>query len=43
VRLGALFVYCASGYALYVWRRMKGRPVSLIAISKDEPDERGLH
>jgi CDP-diacylglycerol--serine O-phosphatidyltransferase len=44
---GALFglfmVYGASGYAVYVWKRMKGRPVSVIAISTDEPDEEGLH
>jgi CDP-diacylglycerol--serine O-phosphatidyltransferase len=44
---GALFglfvTYGLSGYAVYVWRRMKGKPVSLIATSTDEPDERGLH
>ena len=43
VLFGAFCLYGLSGYALYVWRRMKGRPVSVIAISKDEPDERGLH
>jgi CDP-diacylglycerol--serine O-phosphatidyltransferase len=32
-----------SGYGVYVWRRMKGRPVSVIAMSTDEPDEKGLH
>jgi CDP-diacylglycerol--serine O-phosphatidyltransferase len=36
-------VYGASGYAVYVWKRMKGRPVSVIATSMDEPDEQGLH
>jgi CDP-diacylglycerol--serine O-phosphatidyltransferase len=36
-------VYGLSGYAVYVWRRMKGKPVSLIATSTDEPDEQGLH
>ena len=42
--LFALFVaYGLSGYGVYVWRRMKGRPVSVIATSTDEPDERGLH
>ena len=42
--LFALFlIYGASGYAVYVWRRSKGRPVSVIATSTDEPDERGLH
>ena len=36
-------VYGLSGYGVYVWRRMKGRPVSVIATSTDEPDEQGLH
>lgn len=44
---GALFglfmFYGLSGYGVYVWKRMKGRPVSLIATSTDEPDEQGLH
>src|SRR5947209_6485934 len=38
--LFALFlVYGTSGYAVYVYKRMKGRPVSVIATSTDEPDE----
>jgi CDP-diacylglycerol---serine O-phosphatidyltransferase len=42
--LFALFcVYGLSGYAVYAWRRAKGRPTSVIAISTDEPDEKGLH
>jgi len=42
--LFALFcVYGVSGYAVYAWKRMKGRPVSVIATSTDEPDEEGLH
>ena len=42
--LFALFVlYGTSGYGVYVWKRMKGRPVSVIATSTDEPDEHGLH
>jgi CDP-diacylglycerol--serine O-phosphatidyltransferase len=42
--LFALFaVYGASGYAVYVYKRVKGRPVSVIATSTDEPDEAGLH
>jgi CDP-diacylglycerol--serine O-phosphatidyltransferase len=42
--LFALFcIYGTSGYGVYVWRRMKGRPVSVIATSTDEPDEAGLH
>lgn len=42
--LFALFVaYGVSGYVVYAWKRSKGRPVSLIATSTDEPEERGLH
>ena len=36
-------VYGLSGYGVYGWKRMKGRPVSVIATSTDEPDEQGLH
>jgi CDP-diacylglycerol--serine O-phosphatidyltransferase len=44
VVLFALFVvYGFSGYAVYVYRKSKGRPVSVIATSTDEPDEAGLH
>jgi CDP-diacylglycerol--serine O-phosphatidyltransferase len=28
---------------VYVYRKSKGRPVSVIATSTDEPDEAGLH
>jgi len=35
--------YGLSGYGVYVWKRAKGRPVSVIATSMDEPDEEGLH
>ena len=42
--LFALFcVYGLSGYAVYAWRKYKGRPTSVIAISTDEPEEKGLH
>ena len=42
--LFAMFVvYGASGYVLYAWRRMKGKPASVIATSTDDPDEVGLH
>ena len=42
--LFSLFViYGLSGYGVYVYRRMKGKPVSMIATSTDEPEERGLH
>jgi CDP-diacylglycerol--serine O-phosphatidyltransferase len=35
--------YGLSGYVIYVYRKSKGRPVSVIATSTDEPEERGLH
>ena len=42
--LFALFcLYGVSGYAVYGWRRAKGRPASVIATSTDEPEEAGLH
>jgi len=42
--LFALFcIYGTSGYGVYGWKRAKGRPVSVIAVSTDEPDEEGLH
>ena len=43
VLFGLFVVYGLSGYGVYVWRRMKGRPVSVISTSTDEPDEKGLH
>jgi CDP-diacylglycerol--serine O-phosphatidyltransferase len=36
-------IYGLSGYGMYVYRRAKGRHVSVIATSTDEPDEEGLH
>ena len=42
--LFALFcAYGLSGYAVYGYRKAKGRPTSLIATSTDEPEEQGLH
>jgi CDP-diacylglycerol--serine O-phosphatidyltransferase len=42
--LFALFcAYGVSGYAVYGYRKLKGRPTSVIATSTDEPDEIGLH
>ena len=42
--LFALFcIYGVSGYAVYAYKKSKGTPVSVIAISTDEPDEAGLH
>jgi CDP-diacylglycerol--serine O-phosphatidyltransferase len=42
--LFALFcAYGLSGYLIYGWRRSQGRRASVIAISTDEPEEKGLH
>ncbi|MFY9439319.1 MAG: phosphatidylcholine/phosphatidylserine synthase, partial [Burkholderiaceae bacterium] len=35
--------YGLSGYVIYVWRRVKGHPTSLISTSTEDPDEVGLH
>ncbi|MFM2053557.1 MAG: CDP-diacylglycerol--serine O-phosphatidyltransferase [Pseudomonadota bacterium] len=43
VLFGVFVVYGLSGYVVYGVRKAKGRPVSVIATSTDEPDERGLH
>jgi len=43
VLFAAFFIYGFSGYAVYAYKRAKGRPVSVIATSMDEPDEEGLH
>ncbi len=43
VLFGLFCVYGLSGYVVYGYKRMKGKPVSVIAISTDEPDEKGLH
>jgi CDP-diacylglycerol--serine O-phosphatidyltransferase len=43
VLFGIFCLYGLSGYAVYAWRKFKGRPTSVIAISTDEPDEKGLH
>jgi CDP-diacylglycerol---serine O-phosphatidyltransferase len=42
--LFALFcIYGTSGYIVYAYKKAKGKPVSVIATSTDEPDEAGLH
>ena len=41
--LGLFGAYGISGYLVYVWRRYKGQPTSVISTSTDEPDEVGLH
>ena len=43
VMFGLFVVYGFSGYALYAWRKAKGLQTSVISISTDEQDERGLH
>ncbi len=43
VLFGLFLLYALSGYAVYAWRRMHGKSVSVISTSTDEPDERGLH
>jgi CDP-diacylglycerol--serine O-phosphatidyltransferase len=44
IALFALFcAYGLSGYGVYAWRKLKGKPTSVIAISTDDPDEKGLH
>ncbi len=43
VLFGLFVVYGLSGYAVYGWRKAKGRPTSVISTSTDEPEERGLH
>ncbi|MEO8154570.1 MAG: CDP-diacylglycerol--serine O-phosphatidyltransferase [Rhizobacter sp.] len=43
VLFGLFCIYGLSGYGVYVWKRVKGKPVSVIATSTDEPDEEGLH
>jgi CDP-diacylglycerol---serine O-phosphatidyltransferase len=42
--LFALFcAYGVSGYVIYAVQKSRGKPVSVIATSTDEPDEAGLH
>jgi len=43
VLFGLFVLYGVSGYVVYVWRKAKGQPASVISTSTDEPDERGLH
>jgi CDP-diacylglycerol--serine O-phosphatidyltransferase len=43
VLFGLFMVYGASGYVVYGIRKSRGKPVSVIATSTDEPDEKGLH
>jgi len=43
VLFGLFCVYGLSGYVVYAYKKAKGKPVSVIATSTDEPDEAGLH
>lgn len=43
VMFGIFVLYGLSGYVVYVWRKAKGVPTSVISTSTDEPDEKGLH
>ncbi|GAB4400851.1 MAG: CDP-diacylglycerol--serine O-phosphatidyltransferase [Rhodoferax sp.] len=43
VLFAAFVVYGVSGYVVYVLRRARGMPASVISTSTDAPEERGLH
>ncbi len=43
VLFGIFIAYGLSGYVIYAYRKAKGMQTSMIATSKDEPEERGLH
>ncbi len=43
VLFGIFVAYGVSGYVIYGIRKSRGKPVSVIATSTDEPDEKGLH
>ncbi|WP_242612723.1 CDP-diacylglycerol--serine O-phosphatidyltransferase [Corticibacter populi] len=43
VLFGMFVLYALSGFIVYVRRRARGQPTSVISISTDEPEEQGLH
>jgi len=43
VLFGVFVLYGLSGYAVFAWKKAKGKPVSVISTSTDEPEEAGLH
>ena len=43
VLFGLFVAYGLSGYVIYIWRKAKGHPTSVISTSTEEPEERGLH
>ena len=40
VLFGLFVVYGLSGYAVYVWSKLKGKPVSVIATRPTSPTNR---
>ena len=43
VLFGAFMLYGLSGYAVYGWRKARGLRTSVISMSTEEPEEKGLH
>lgn len=43
VLFGVFVVYGLSGCGVFAWRRYRGKPVSVISTSTDEPEEADLH
>jgi CDP-diacylglycerol--serine O-phosphatidyltransferase len=43
VLFGIFVLYGLSGYGVFAWKKAKGKPVSVISTSTDEPEEEGLH
>ena len=43
VMFSLFVIYGFSGYVIYGWRKTNGVQTSVISISTEEPDERGLH
>jgi len=43
ILFGAFMVYGLSGYAVYSWRKARGLRTSVISMSTEEPEEKGLH
>ena len=43
VLFGLFVFYALSGYVLYGWRKAKGQQTSVISMSTNDADERGMH
>jgi CDP-diacylglycerol--serine O-phosphatidyltransferase len=43
VLFGTFMLYGLSGYAVYGWRKARGLRTSVISMSTEEPEEKGLH